>query len=150
MTIQLTPNLSVSMPKRLAKLPKAQRGGKGSLQMDDDALVLLKSAPWPGNVRQLENVIERAVIIAEGPVLTVEDLPPDLLQAAIHEDVPGPEPEHEFPLGVQAERQERENREREQLVRALASTDGNKAEAARLLGLARSTLVSRLKKYGLS
>ena len=52
--------------------------------------------------------------------------------------------------GIRAERTERERRERERLVRALAAADGNKAEAARALGLARSTLVSRLKKLGLS
>jgi transcriptional regulator of acetoin/glycerol metabolism len=51
---------------------------------------------------------------------------------------------------VRGERADRDRREREQLVRALAATDGNKAEAARVLGLARSTLVSRLKKHGLS
>jgi transcriptional regulator of acetoin/glycerol metabolism len=55
-----------------------------------------------------------------------------------------------MPPGIQGERVEREKREREQLVRALAATGGNKAEAARALGMARSTLVSRLKKYGLS
>ena len=52
--------------------------------------------------------------------------------------------------GLRAEREEYEQREREQLVRALAAADGNKAKAARALGLARSTLLSRLKKYGLS
>ena len=52
--------------------------------------------------------------------------------------------------GIRGEREERDRRERERLVRALAQTQGNKAEAARALGLARSTLVSRLKKYGLS
>jgi sigma-54 dependent transcriptional regulator, acetoin dehydrogenase operon transcriptional activator AcoR len=50
---------------------------------------------------------------------------------------------------VRAERQLRDRREREALLRALAAAEGNKAEAARLLGMARSTLVSRLKKHGL-
>jgi transcriptional regulator of acetoin/glycerol metabolism len=53
-------------------------------------------------------------------------------------------------VGVRAERAEWGRRERERLVRALADAKGNKAEAARALGLARSTLLSRLKKYGLS
>jgi transcriptional regulator of acetoin/glycerol metabolism len=51
---------------------------------------------------------------------------------------------------IQAERAERERREREQLVRALAAAGANNSVAARALGLARSTLVSRLKKFGLS
>jgi two-component system response regulator AtoC len=129
--------------------------------MEDDALVVLKAFPWPGNVRQLENVIERAVIIVEGATIGVEELPEDVKIAA--------EIEPEAPVGnerngdslsgaslpelasvIQAERAERERREREQLVRALAAAGGNKAVAARALGLARSTLVSKLKKFGLS
>ena len=51
--------------------------------------------------------------------------------------------------GLRAEREEFDRREREQLVRALAAASGNKAEAARALGMARSTLISRLKKHGL-
>ena len=54
-----------------------------------------------------------------------------------------------LPDGIRRERSERRRREREQMLRALQATNGNKAEAARALGLARSTLVSRLKKHGL-
>jgi len=71
---------------------------------------------------------------------------------------PGVVAEYEPPAPAPAEarsngggfKTERERFEREQLVRALAAADGNKAEAARALGIARSTLVSRLKKLGLS
>ncbi len=125
-----------------------RRHGKVGVHVDDDVLTLLKGAPWPGNIRHLENAIERAVVIAEGPVVTVDDLPPELLQPSALADDPDDTPLE--PLGVAGERVERERREREQLVRALAATNGNKAEAARVLGLKRSTLVSRLKKYGLS
>src|SRR5262245_33458744 len=58
----------------------AARSGKPAGQLDDDAFLALKSYHWPGNIRQLENVIERAVVVAESSVLTVEDLPPDLSQ----------------------------------------------------------------------
>jgi transcriptional regulator with GAF, ATPase, and Fis domain len=133
----------------------AARCGRSVTAIDDDALAALKAYWWPGNVRQLENVIERAVVIAEGPTVILRDLPPELLQG--DEPAAEPEPEEEaegqpagLSLGVLAERTERDRREREQLVRALAATGGNKAEAARILGLARSTLVSRLKKHGLS
>jgi transcriptional regulator with GAF, ATPase, and Fis domain len=141
-----------------------QRAGKRLLVMDDDALLLLRNFPWPGNIRQLENAIERAVVAAEGAVITVGDLPPELLEGASGESWAAEEgaeeeevlansdliPSGEEPKGIRAERAERDRREREQLVRALANTNGNKAEAARALGLARSTLVSRLKKHGLS
>jgi transcriptional regulator with GAF, ATPase, and Fis domain len=124
-----------------------QRCGRADLQVDDDALLVLKGAPWPGNVRQLENAIERAVVIAEGPVVTAADLPSELIAdcrlqiAAVTDQSALSAPPSVVP---------KDRREREQLVRALAETKGNKAEAARLLGLARSTLVSRLKKHGLS
>jgi DNA-binding NtrC family response regulator len=131
----------------------ARRTGKAVSALDDDALALLKAYEWPGNVRQLENVIERAVVIADGPVLTPAELPPELFDAA-----GGPAEDDGadgfFPealAGTAADfRAERGRREREHLVRALAAAEGNKAEAARALGIARSTLLSRLKRLGLS
>ena len=136
----------------------SERSGKAALQIDDDALAVLKAYDWPGNIRELENVIERAVVVAEGSTITMQDLPPEML-SAIHDGaaangssdhngngVPVPPALN----GIHTERQYRGRRERERLVRALAAADGNKAEAARALGLARSTLVSRLKKHGLS
>jgi transcriptional regulator with GAF, ATPase, and Fis domain len=127
-----------------------QRCGKPGMQMDDDALTRLKSAAWKGNVRQLENVIERAVIIAEGSVISSDDLQLEMGEPATPPEERNGDVDQEPPLGVEGERAERSRRERDQLVRALAATAGNKAEAARLLGLKRSTLISRLKKYGLS
>jgi transcriptional regulator with GAF, ATPase, and Fis domain len=135
-----------------------QRAGKAVTAIDDDALTVLKGFHWPGNIRQLENVIERAVVIADGPALTQAELPPEVMvpgeQAAAELHRNG---ETEVGLSLpelaslmQAERNDRDRREREQLVRALAAAGGNKAEAARALGVARSTLVSRLKKLGLS
>ncbi|MFO0845370.1 MAG: sigma-54-dependent Fis family transcriptional regulator [Gemmataceae bacterium] len=128
----------------------AQKLGKPAREIDDDAMLALRAYPWPGNVRQLENVIERAVVIAEGPTIGLAELPDEVTQTA-------PEPDEaldswtgELAAVYHAERAERERREREQLVRALAAAKGNKAEAARALGLARSTLISKLKKFGLS
>jgi transcriptional regulator with GAF, ATPase, and Fis domain len=135
---------------------QSQRCARAVTQIDDDALVVFKSYSWPGNVRQLENVIERAVVVAEGPRITVEDLPADIVDESDYEiervlEEPNPESKSaEEPAGRRAEREERDRQERERLVRALAAANGNKAEAARVLGLARSTLVSRLKKHGLS
>jgi transcriptional regulator with GAF, ATPase, and Fis domain len=131
----------------------ARRTGKAVSGIDDDALALLKGHPWPGNIRQLENVLERAVVIADGPVITPGELPPDLQAAetvtngsggnhGIRLDLPGGSP-LDF-------RTEVGRSEREYLVRALAAAGGNKAEAARALGIARSTLLSRLKRHGLS
>ncbi len=138
----------------------AQRCKKEVVEMDDDVLALLKGYAWPGNIRQLENVIERAVVITEGGRITIDELPGELLdetEAELDEPVNGngngSDDAEPVVVGVRpyvSLRGERERIEREQLVRALAAADGNKAEAARALGIARSTLVSRLKKLGLS
>jgi transcriptional regulator with GAF, ATPase, and Fis domain len=128
----------------------AKRCNQQVAHIEDDALVVLKSYDWPGNVRELENVIERAVVVAEGPAVTVADLPPEILQATDGNGELAPDEPAELAGGIPAERAEHSRRERERLVRALAAAGGNKAEAARALGLKRSTLVSRLKKYGLS
>src|SRR5262249_8309767 len=59
----------------------AQRCRKEVTQMDDDVLAILKSYAWPGNIRHLENVIERAVVITEGPVVSVHELPHELVRS---------------------------------------------------------------------
>jgi transcriptional regulator with GAF, ATPase, and Fis domain len=127
-----------------------QRAGKPHLEIEDDALALLKAHAWPGNVRQLENVVERAVVIAEGDAIGPDDLPTELRENVAVGREPEALPDAARLPGLRAEREDRDRRERERLVRALAAAGGNKAEAARALGLARSTLLSRLKKHGLS
>jgi transcriptional regulator with GAF, ATPase, and Fis domain len=136
-----------------------ERSGKGGLQIDDDALLTLKAYSWPGNIRQLENVMERAVVVAEGPAITVEDLPVEILYPTdlFEESSPfsdsmdrGERFSKTALMPNRFDRRQRELDEREHLVRALATAKGNKAEAARALGLARSTLFSRLRKHGLS
>jgi transcriptional regulator with GAF, ATPase, and Fis domain len=137
----------------------AERCHKAVAQIDDDAMAMLKSYHWPGNVRELENVIERAVVVTEGPTILPADLAPEL---ALAKAVPQAHstPASSWPDtngssarllsdGIRAEREDHDRRERERLVRALAAANGNKAEAARGLGLARSTFLSRLKKHGL-
>ncbi len=149
----------------------AERADKVLAGIEDDALAALKAYHWPGNIRQLENIIERAVVLAETSVVTLRELPPEV--AALADLSPPDAPNEEMavlswnraaatgtdgnllPLPavaavVQAEEAERERREREQLVRVLAAAGGNKAEAARALGVARSTLISRLKRLGLN
>ncbi len=128
----------------------SQRCKKNVTQIDDDVLGLLKSCPWPGNIRQLENVIERAVVIAEGELLTLQDMPADLFgDSGEANGVGTPAPLEAEAVPVSTFRNDRERFERDQLARALGDAAGNKAEAARILGIARSTLVSRMKKLGL-
>jgi transcriptional regulator with GAF, ATPase, and Fis domain len=127
----------------------ARRSGKPTVPVDDDALLALRNYAWPGNIRQLENAIERAVVIAEGRTVTIVDLPPEVVNGAssLYGEVTAKPDGHLNDVGTGIDR---ERHERERLVRALASANGNKAEAARALALPRSTFLSRLKKYGLA
>jgi two-component system NtrC family response regulator len=99
-----------------------------------DALAALEAHAWPGNVREMENLIKRAAIMSDGPLLNAEDLG---LQA------PDTEP---APLNL---RQVREAAEREAVSRALAQARGNVAQAAELLGVSRPTLYDLMGRMGL-
>src|SRR5205807_905242 len=120
-----------------------ERCDKPMLQIDDDALAMLKAYSWPGNIRQLENVIERAVVVAEGSEITPAEFPAELVDAVtggrplLRKHVNGDANGGANLSGLHEERMARDRQERERLVRALAAADGNKAEAARELGLAR-------------
>jgi transcriptional regulator with GAF, ATPase, and Fis domain len=118
--------------------------------IDDDAMQLLRSYSWPGNIRQLENVLERAVVITETTTVSIAELPAEVFQYLDEESsFSDLDPESTATRPLTPLRRERLRMEREELVRAMAAAHGNKAEAARALGVARSTLVSRLKKFGL-
>jgi transcriptional regulator with GAF, ATPase, and Fis domain len=128
-----------------------QRVGKRILDIDSDAFAVLERHYWPGNIRELENVIERAVVLAETEQITLRDLPAETTRAL---STPGYAFDAKpFPLrgGGSADRFDGRRldpaAERQQLQMALAQCGGNKAEAARKLGMPRSTYYSKLKKY---
>ena len=123
------------------------RDGTGGIDVPDvmvsqDGMRRLMAYAWPGNVRQLENAVERALILrGTRPQLEVADLPPEI-QAVPVESAPTldlPEVGVDLPKLVG-------RIERDLISRALARTDGNRADAARLLGLKRTTLVEKLKR----
>jgi transcriptional regulator with GAF, ATPase, and Fis domain len=131
-----------------------QRSGRSSLlHFDDDAIALLKGYSWPGNVRELENVVERAVVLAESDVITPAELPEELRQSA-RVVVPVSTPSYQLRSTPLLEPQhtwtaQQEAAERQRLVQALSAAGGNKAQAARALGMPRSTFLSKLEKHGL-
>jgi len=110
-----------------------------------DAVDALCKASFPGNVRQLENLVERAVVLAEGPVLTINDLPPDLPRQteAPNDSLIGHDA-HLLPLKVALQQPERII-----IQRALEAHDGNRQETATSLGINRSTLFNKMRKFGL-
>src|ERR1044072_5635728 len=98
------------------------------------ALAAIENWAWPGNVRELENRLKRAVIMADGKLITAEDL-----------DLAAPAGES-LPVNLKAAR---ESADRQVIRKALAQTDGNISGAAKLLGISRPTLYDLLKQYGL-
>ncbi|MGE0791831.1 MAG: sigma-54-dependent transcriptional regulator [Sandaracinaceae bacterium] len=114
-----------------------------SLSLSDDAVRRLARQPFPGNVRELENLIERAVTLAEGSIITTDDLPEPPTETSTNPAlVPiGDGFDIDAYLG---------DIERALLTRALEKTGGNRTEAAKLLGTTFRSLRYRLQKFGLA
>ena len=108
-------------------------------RLSDAALGLLSRHLWPGNVRELRNFIERAVLIASGPELLPEHFPIGQMAAAL--------PVHRWEERPAATRGG-DDAERERILSVLSECGGNQSRAAKMLGIARSTLVLRLESYG--
>ena len=118
--------------------------GRPVPEVAPEAMRVLEAHAWPGNVRELRNAIERAVILADGGYIRSEHLPVTGARPMVSrvEDTPGP------PLpagGVNLEAIERSL-----VVKALTQARHNKTRAAKLLGLTRAQLYSRIEKYGLA
>ena len=137
----------------------AQQVGKPLARIEKSAMDALLAYPWPGNVRQLENALERGVVLAEGDSLTLHDLPPEILsyRPSREESRASPRtprtllyPPPASAIAPSGLNDELHQQERERLQSVLSECNGNKARAARLLGLPRSTLFSKLRKHGLS
>jgi len=117
-----------------------QKLGRSVAGVSPPVLAIFLRYGWPGNVRELVNVIERAIVVAKGPVILPEHLPPQLFEPA--RPVVGEAPR--LPeLSLEAA-------EREQILRALQAAGGKRIEAARLLGLSRRTLYRKLDRYGIA
>ena len=103
--------------------------------ISEEAMRRIMAYDWPGNIRELENAIERAVALGSGPILHVGDLPSNLQYTSTEKL---PEGDEMVPL---------EALERRAIYRALRETAGDKLAAARLLGIGKTTLYRKLKQY---
>ncbi len=129
----------------------ALKSGRPIGHFDEAALEALTAYSWPGNIRELNNVIERAVVMSEGGQITVAELPLAVAKATFGTATPrfGSEPSPRR-LGMSSERIViGSTDEKQQLIAVLERCGGNKAEAARLMGVPRSTFFSRLRRHGL-
>jgi len=130
--------------ERLAELfatSFARRHARPVRGMAEETLEVLRAHPWPGNIRQLRNAVERAVVMCEGEVLLPEHLPPE---------VRDPGAGSRAGEGTQEPLATLEEMERRLIARALRETGGNHTRAAERLGIHRNTLRRKLARYGLA
>ncbi len=110
--------------------------GKRVAGVHPDALELLKNHDWPGNIRELRNSVERAVILCDGELITREHLPPDMAAR-------GPERQSfRLPFGLTLD-----TVEKEYILGSLQRNGGNKARTAEILGVSEKTLYNKLNRY---
>ena len=122
----------------LVKLGEKNR--KSIIDFSPSAMDCLTRYAWPGNIRELENAIERAVVLCNGNYITERELPPTVTASLAEKDsnidqlykMAG------LPLG---------EIEKEAIIQTLQKTSGNKSEAAKLLNITRTTLNNKIKKY---
>lgn len=107
-----------------------------------EAMDILTGYHWPGNIRELENTVERAVILSRNDIITLKDLPPSIVfpdgdPMQLHCDIPV---------------QEKSLKEMEKLMilRTIQETGGNRTRTSRILGISRRTLQLKLKEYGVN
>jgi DNA-binding NtrC family response regulator len=117
--------------------------GRPAAGVSAEARERLVAHAWPGNVRELRNALERAVILCEGGLISSEHLPFGVASAV------KPTRPAAAPAAPQAKAATLEETEREMIRDALARAGQNKSKAARLLGLTRAQLRSRIDKHGL-
>lgn len=111
--------------------------------LEPQAQQQLMGYAWPGNVRQLKNVIENMVVMSQGPMLTASDLPIEIRPAATH-NATLPTSNMESLTGLSLEQIEREA-----IRNALKTTQGNREQAAKMLGIGERTLYRKIKDYDL-
>jgi DNA-binding NtrC family response regulator len=127
--------------------------GREVHRISAEALDALRAYRWPGNVRQLEWAIERAVVLGETDQVELQDLPPEILQTGEEAVAPGPLPPALQPGAARftpvIPETTWEEHEKAKIMEALQRTNGNITRAAQLLGMTFRTLQYRLEKFGI-
>lgn len=119
----------------------SQKMGKNISSFSDDYLKALKNHQWKGNIRELRNVIERSVILTDSSELSIDSLPVDILAK---------QEQSEFSQNKIMSAFSMASAERMQIQKILKHTNGNKAEAARLLEIGIATLYRKIEEYSIS
>jgi two-component system response regulator HydG len=119
-----------------------QKFNKDLFDISPAALSALESFPWPGNLRQLENVMQHAVLVSAGPELLLQHLPQPVQDHAL-------QPENESLDGGDSLKHQRKVIEKNIIQRALVLNGYNRSRAADMLNISRVTLYKKMRKYGL-
>jgi DNA-binding NtrC family response regulator len=136
----------------------ARRNARAATSLSGEAVTKLEGYPFPGNVRELENVIERAAILARGDVILPEHLAFAQRTPSWDRPLAAREPAASAPSPASSDDRasrrvsldsQLEEIERRELIAALERSGGNKAEVARMLGVQRTTLYYRMKRLGI-
>jgi len=131
------PSLVASFVRRFAS-----QLNKPEPQITPEAFQLLMDYDWPGNIRELQNVIEYGVVLAHEGRITEKEFPKELLVPPVLRNAV---------LGAaETETLNLDSRERDAILASLAKCHGNKKKAAQLLGIHRPTLYSKMKRYGIN
>jgi DNA-binding NtrC family response regulator len=129
-------------------LEAAERHGVEAGGLSPEAMKLLVTAPWPGNVRQLRNALEYATVVAGGSRMAPEMLPQDLRQPQGGAADAGDDWNFEALPYLEAKREALVRFDKTYIEAHLKASRGNVSEAARSMGLARQSLQSKLKELG--
>ena len=125
----------------------AKRLKKGKITLTDEAIRILRQYKWPGNIRELINIIERAVLLSVSGKIEAEDLPLEVENVETSIDIG--KQQGTIKINLPPEGISLEEIERGAIVAALTQTDGNVTAAARLLELERGTIRYKLRKHGI-
>jgi DNA-binding NtrC family response regulator len=124
-----------------------QQNGKNIYDITDEVIEILSSYDFPGNIRELENIINSAAVIEQTNTLTLQSLPVEFLDLA--KKHPNPDNITKFQTQTDLENpMTLEEMEVKHIKKVLEMTDGNRSQAAKILGITRVTLISKIKKYG--
>ncbi|MCD4782432.1 MAG: sigma-54 dependent transcriptional regulator [Candidatus Eremiobacteraeota bacterium] len=121
--------------------------GKNIKKVSSEVLTLLESHSFPGNVRELANIINSAVVMEQEQTLTKKSLPVEFLN--IVEKLENKPTKENKPDNNNSTLLSLEDMEKRHIEKVLESTDGNRTYASKTLGISRATLISKIKKYGL-
>jgi two-component system response regulator HydG len=131
-------------------LDRISREHGRKLALSDEALRTMMRHDWPGNVRELENAIERACALSSGPVLHLGDLPTQLQQRGLEAQRAALAAGEGAETAGAPEVRTLAELEREAILGAIRTLNGDKLQAARLLGIGKTTLYRKLKEYGIA